>query len=564
MAYYNSSKLISRREIIFVTSILVLMLALMLTSVINKSPTYDEVIHVPIGFTYWMTGGFTMDAGAPPGIKMLMTWPLLFMHLNFRTEGQAWIDANDLIFSHTWLFSQNDNPDSIVNTARFVIMLLSVLLGLLIWRWTRELFGPLAAGVAVFIYAFEPTIIAHSQLATLDIGTAFFGFLALWLLRKYLLQRTFKTLLLAAISFGAYQVTKFSGVVFIIIFVLLLIMNLVTDARNGKPWPWRLLIRDLIVFSVVAYFVIACVYRFDRYQIVTGEERIMKFEQVLKPLGPVEKPLMWFLTKPKIVAGRWWSGMIWQIAHSRRGHPAYLFGNYSQQGWWYYYPVAYFLKTPIPMLMMLLAGAFAFMRIKRISSFDRWFLMIPFVVFGFFMITNRIDLGVRYLLPVYPIIIIMAASLVPSSLAQKKQLTTGAVTVLMLAWLAVESLSIYPDYLTYFNQFAGGPRGGIRYLADSNVDWGQDLKGLAHYVNKNKIKKITMSYFGTANPDNYRFPYRIFTDRERHNYTPGIYAVSVNNLLCVFTENKTDYAWLKKRKPTDVIGNSIYVYRVER
>lgn len=538
------------------------MLIMMATSIIEKSPTYDEIIHVPVGYTYWQTGGFRMDPAQPPGLRMLLAAPLLGMDLFFKTNGQAWIDANDLVFSHFWLYAENHNADQIINTARFVVMLLSLLLAILVWLWTRELFGKWAAAIAVLIYAFEPTILAHSRLATLDIGTTMFGILALYLFRRYLLTRTTGAAILAGLSFGMFQITKFSAIIFVPIFVLLVVMALIVGYRRGRPWPWRKLLGHAMVFMILAYLVIAFAYHFDSARILTDEGQIAKIEAMMERIAPLDQPVMWVLTKPKIPAGGWLSGVIMQVGHSRRGHEAYLLGQYSDQGWWYYYPLAYLLKTPIALLALLAAGLVIFFKTARIDSFEKWFVAIPMLVFAFFTVTNNIDIGVRYLLPIYPLLFIIAAAVVPKSIADVRNLYRGIFVVLMVAWLMAESLVIYPHYLTYFNQIAGGPRGGIRYLADSNIDWGQDLKGLAKYVKDNNIKKITISYFGTANPDYYEFPYRYFTDEEIHKPTVGIFAVSVNNLLNVFTDNKTDYAWLRFLEPTAVTGNSIYVYDV--
>lgn len=554
---------ISRNEIVAITIVFALMLAMMATSMVKKSATYDEVIHVPVGYSYWKTNGYIMDQGAPPLVKMIDTLPLLFMDLNFKIEGQAWIDANDLAFGHAWLYGNNSNSDDIVNAARGMVILLSLLTGLLVWYWARELLGPAPAAGAAIIYAFEPTIIAHSQLATLDVGTMFFGTLSLWLFYRYLKYRTWGAIITAAVAFGLYQATKYSAITFVFILGLMLIATLVRDWRRGEPWNALALLKHSIVFFVIVFAIIATIYGWDSMQILTGDPtRIAKYDNALQMLGPLHKPVMWFLTQPQIVGGQWLRGLIWQIAHSRRGHPAYLMGQYSQTGWWYYYPIAYLLKTPIPMILMLLAGSFAFFRSQWVKATAKTTFIMTLVVFGFFTLTNKIDIGVRYLLPIYPILVIMAAALIPVSIARRRQLAQMTICTVMIVWLILESVSIYPDYLTYFNQFAGGPRGGIRYLADSNVDWGQDLKGLAKYVTDNDIDKIVVSYFGTANLDHYKFPYRMFTDQEIHRYTPGIYAVSVNNLLNVFIENKTDYDWLYKREPTAIIGNSIYVYRV--
>ena len=61
-----------------------------------------------------------------------------------------------------------------------------------------------------------------------------------------------------------------------------------------------------------------------------------------------------------------------------------------------------------------------------------------------------------------------------------------------MTWYGISSVKTYPDYLTYFNEIVGGPKKGIDYLDDSNIDWGQDLKRLKGFLDKRGINKIKL------------------------------------------------------------------------
>ncbi len=172
---------------------------------------------------------------------------------------------------------------------------------------------------------------------------------------------------------------------------------------------------------------------------------------------------------------------------------------------------------------------------------------------------NKISIGIRYILPLYPFLIVYASKL----LSLKKGRILNALIILLCIWYLVGTASICPHYLAYFNELVGGPDNGYKYLADSNLDWGQDLKGLKGYTVERKIKGIKLSYFGTAEPDYYSLDYRPVSESEAHKCSPGIYVVSVNNLLNIFSRDKDRFSWLKKYKPKDKIGYSIFVYEIK-
>ena len=141
----------------------------------------------------------------------------------------------------------------------------------------------------------------------------------------------------------------------------------------------------------------------------------------------------------------------------------------------------------------------------------------------------------------------------------------------MCAWLLAETLMIFPYYLTYFNQLAGGPAGGHRYVVDSNLDWGQDLKRLADWVNVNNIQKISLDYFGWADQTYYlgnkliwirNGQYKNVVDFLRDNPSGGYLAVSATYYQQSIVSDK-NYLWLTKHQPLTVIGNSIFVWHIE-
>jgi hypothetical protein len=257
------------------------------------------------------------------------------------------------------------------------------------------------------------------------------------------------------------------------------------------------------------------------------------------------------------------------IGHADRGHGAFLMGQVSIHGWWYYFPVAFLLKTPLPTLLFL--GVAAWDTVRR----ARWreeapLLFFPAAYFGF-ALASSLNIGFRYILPIVPFIITYAAKVAGLTWLRPTWLRRYALPVLMVLY-AGTSLRLHPHYLAYFNLLAGGPEGGYRYLVDSNLDWGQDLKLLKAYLDEQGVDEVWLGYLGTADPAYYGIRYRSLfvpgTSRPAEGFfpinpAPGWYAVSATVLQGAYSPEPDLFDWFRRHEPMARIGYSIFVYRVE-
>lgn len=218
------------------------------------------------------------------------------------------------------------------------------------------------------------------------------------------------------------------------------------------------------------------------------------------------------------------SGFKFAASHAGSGHPAYLFGEHSMDGWWYYYIAAFLIKTPIATLIFILLSLILFNRIRNRDIVNELFLVIPIAVLLVFSFFNSINIGVRHILGIYPFIFVFVSKIV--NLKIKKQKIFSIIIVLLSLWYIISSLGIYPHYLAYFNEAVGGADNGHKYLLDSNIDWGQDLKGLKIYLDERGIEDIKIGYWGQDTPDRIGINYQ-----QLNCYAePGLIAVSVNTL----------------------------------
>jgi hypothetical protein len=196
------------------------------------------------------------------------------------------------------------------------------------------------------------------------------------------------------------------------------------------------------------------------------------------------------------------------------------------------------------------------------------FLLVPIVCYLVPAMTAKLNIGLRHILPIYPFVLLLAALAVAELLRSKQKSAYAVLIALSLFWL-FEFARIYPHYLAFFNQFVGGPSHGYEYLVDSNLDWGQDLKPLKKWMDKNNVQRINLAYFGTADPAYYGIQCiylpgsPLFAeDRVRPPQLPGYVAVSATNLRGVYLNDlgRAFYARLLAQKPVAVIGHSIHVY----
>lgn len=265
----------------------------------------------------------------------------------------------------------------------------------------------------------------------------------------------------------------------------------------------------------------------------------------------------------------WLSGFQRFLALAREGQPAFFLGETSYQGWWSYYWVAFLIKTPLGSLILVAASLLFYRTGSALKRREIIFLLLPAIVI--LIVTNqaKVNIGLRHILPIYPFLFVLASRLATISLQRRwaAQLLVG----LPLVVTAVSSLRVMPHQLAYFNELIGGPDQGYRYLADSNLDWGQDLKNVKAYMDKEKLPIIYLSYFGSAPPSYYGIRYQYVPGTWPLDWPPPattvpakaprkIFAISVNNLQDIFSSYQPFFRWLRLRRPIAKIGYSIFIY----
>ncbi len=556
------------------------------SSMLAKSPTFDEVCHLGFG-KYLLEGGkwdiATANFFHPPLSYYLHSIPLLFMQVDEGVwEVQSSSERGRRIIDHY--------PDDLVITlARIPMLLVSMLLGFYVFKWAKELYGTNAGLFALFFYTFSPNILAHSRLITAEITLTCFLFIATYYFWRAYKEPRKKNLMIAGITLGLALLSKFNSLLLLPIYLLLgvfIFYHSVNTKGYSESTPPNKFRTDLfrriytIYGRIVAMFLIGFIvvwvgYRFDAEPATSLEKR--PHVAIDNILGNEHLRMGAYYVSENIPLplATYIKGIILQRDVNKRGHPSFLMGEYSLKGWWYYYLVAFLIKVPIPLLIMLVLSTVLMIRKATVSgTINELFLIVPILfIFVFFSIFSNLNIGLRYMLPVFPFIYVMISRAV--SVEMRKQKVFLIFILLLCIWYFASSLRIYPHYLAYFNEFVGGPGNGYRYLVDSNLDWGQDLKGLKKYMDREDVEWVLFSYFGSNDLSYYDIKYQYLPgvsitpenllppcNDEPSEVNRELIAISVSNLQGVYLRDKQMYSWLKRRDPIEKIGYTIFIYDI--
>ena len=279
-------------------------------------------------------------------------------------------------------------------------------------------------------------------------------------------------------------------------------------------------------------------------------------DRVAEPGSALSRTLYWVAEEVPIPLQDAATGVSWVFGHARQGHAAFLLGEVGRRGWWHYFPVVLAVKTPLPFLLLIaVAGISLLWRNDRPpGSLGPWVAAAGVLLVS---MTSPINVGVRHLLPMYPLLAISAASCFGRGGERRRPRLTMALGLLLLGWHAGESWAARPDYLSYFNSFARGSEHEV--LGDSNLDWGQDLHRLARYTESHGIDELHLDYFGTTSPAAVGLGHaEPFGPQDRPR---GWVAISVTHLQGIY---QPPPAWLEGREPRAKIGKSIWLYYIGR
>ncbi len=477
----------------------------------DNSITWDEDDHIYAGYMSWKHGDFGLNPEHPPLVKLLATIPLLNLPLKmpelqnrfFKLE--AFLGGKDFIF-------RND-ADQILFRARMAASLLTLLLVVLVFLATREMFGVVAAFIALALLTFDPTVLAHGGVVGTDMGCACFVFASIYAFYRYVKAPSAGRMVLTGVAGGLALASKHSA---ILIFPMLLLLAICEIARAGNdadksvqvPRSKRALrmAGALVLVTVISVGVLWSFYGFRYKARADGQEinpPLSEFVQRLSRQRDIR--VLTAVARFRLLPESYIYGLA-DVRIMADFYASYLFGKDYAKGIWYYFPAAFVIKSSLTFLLLLSIAVWSIVSGKLRAWREILFLTIPPAVHFAVAMGSGMNIGVRHILLVYVFLAVLIGGAAGKLIEQNRRWVY--VVVALLIFQAISVTRTYPAYIAYANELWGGPSQTYKYLTDSNSDWGQQLKATKRYLDKRGVKDCWFVYFaeGVVDMHDYGIP----------------------------------------------------------
>jgi hypothetical protein len=557
--------------------LLLAMTGLMLGPMREETATVDETTFMGGGYAYLKGGTAKMSEENPILSSVIMALPMLAFDVHLSDQARAIMEmkavspvgwpwsgpprpvqelfpaglnfyhyglAEAQMFGKILVYDPRNDAEALLFWARATQAVLTLATTVFVFWWTRRLTGQPWAGVlAAALWGLNPLTLAYGHLAITEPGLALmFPIAVWWFARTVEAPTTRNILLLGALTAVAMQM-KFLAMMLGPVFVLGLI---ILGNRGALPkWNGRQWAKAVGLCGAAFWGTMLLIY-FPHWS-------------PAPPLPAAQADALrvpgWFqVLRPVLIPADFFKAFALKLLHSQAGQDAFLCGEWRKMGWWYYYPLAMWFKTPLPVIALTVAAAVMLARRLPGESFGSWLPWLAALVYVGAALPSKINIGVRHMLTLYPLLAVGVADQIWRS-GRPWRIAAGILTV----WLAVIAVVAWPHYIPYGNEFAGGTANGYQKLIDSNYDWGQDGKRLKHWMQANDVAHVYLDFFGTQTAiEWHQIPNtRVNAEQARH-LRAGWLVVSVSQLM------RPEWDWLRQARPTPDarIGYTLFAYRL--
>ena len=581
----------------------------------TKSVTYDETLHAPAAYTHLRYFDFRANPEHPPLWKYWAALPwLLRPPADPNVDGPAFASVAESPANHwTWAAdtlyrTPGNDAGRLIAMSRAMMIVPAVALGAVLAWWAYRLGGPVAAVVACAAYSLDPNFLAHAPLVTNDVSftlAVLLVTLSLWSLGRRI---TVGRVAMTAVCCAAAFVTKFTA----ILLAPVVVLTLVTRSLRPEPWAtsWsvldtrrRRLLAALALSAVIAVTTYVGIWAAYGFRFRSAPDPAVRPDLALMERDAIANEIMgatghgaseddirnWrptlfirgslFAIEHRLLPEAFAFGLLHAYARSLYAW-SYCLGTITGRGHWYYFPLAFLVKTPLTTLGVIFGSvaALVLLAVRRraaiLANGRGWLLAclaIPFAILGLALVRSHMNIGLRHAFPLYPTLFLLAGLAAAKLYALRPKVVRPALAVLGVA-LATETVVAYPNYIPFLNAAAGGYRGGFRILGDSNLDWGQDLPLLADWQRRNPDRTLYLAYQGTADPAYYGIRYTPLTLNtgfqvtRREFPTSGVVAASATMLQNDWLRPAAQefFHRLRDTEPDDILGGSIYIFDLDR
>ena len=504
------TELLSVRRMYLAAVVAFLVGGLSYSSVVH-SPTIDETAHLPAGLSHWELGRFELYAVNPPLVRMMASLPVTFFNpeVSWQQYSRHIAGRSEFKVGRDLVGRNGSRTIRLYAIARLALLPISLCGGFLCLVWGRVLTGTVAGIVAATLFCVSPTVLANASMITPDVGSAVFGGWALYRISRWDRSHGWDDAVSAGLLLGLALLTKFTC----LFLCASLAVALVSFGRvcKEKPQSFRKPILQSVIIGMLAIYIVNVGYCFDgsgtrlgQFSFVSNDlkrsdDRAKGNRFAGTPLAMIPVPL------PRCYV----LGIDTQKRDFERGYRSYLMGEWKHGGWWYYYLVGFLVKEPIGFQLLLyvsiLHGLWNWKRWTPQSIREWSFIVVPpLLIFSLVSSQTGFNHHMRYVLPAYPFLFIIAA----------RTVTLGRFwkwfSYAMLTWQAAAVLWFAPHWMSYFNEAAGGPKNGHAWLVDSNIDWGQDILMLKWWQDEHpEVEELHSAVFTMFDPADIGLKYKL-------------------------------------------------------
>jgi 4-amino-4-deoxy-L-arabinose transferase-like glycosyltransferase len=519
---------------------------------------WDEPEHIAAGLVLIDRGEYLYDNQHPPLARLAAAIGPYLAGTRFHGEpmpiGET--EGRDL------LYNSPASYDEVLSLARAGELPFLLILLLVCWIWMRRWYGEAAALMATVFLVSAPVVLGHAGVVAVDVPVTAMIMLALYLLLRWFERPSLGSASRLGLATGLAVASKMSAIPFLGIAALsLFVLRIFMLARAPLPWLLFRRLGTAALGLLLSLVIVVGIYGPKRIYLTDAQHTPSKaLDFLVGSRGPIHDaayrfadhvPLpLGFQMVPLNILGVQW--------HNSHGHMSYLLGQTAKNGWWYFYPVALAVKTPLPLLLLGLAGL-ALLAVRGIRAANIY-LLAPSACFASILVFacaySHINIGVRHVLIAYPLLAMGAGYLVVEAWRASASSAAKLGLSAIVLWQVATLVFTYPDYLAYFNVLAG--KHPEKILVDSDLDWGgQDLRRLEKVLAARKVQEFSFGYKGTADLSREALP--PFVPLKPGQPVQGWVAITMLTLQ----ENRQGYGWLDRYQPVERVGQSIDLYDIK-
>ena len=507
-------------------------------SAARKSLTIDEYTHFGAGASYVQNNYYRLNPNHPPFVKVVTGYAIRAAGAKTPDIPREDTRIAQRWYGIRWARLNAEHIERITLIGRIPHIGIALLLGLGLWLSARHFFGRTVGVITLALWATDPNVLAHARLVHTDSGAAVFVFVSVASLLLLVCNKpSWGRCTIFSVVLALALLTKFSDIV--LLGVLPLVCGLWAFGvrrgyiRGGPGSGWTR----------------------DYPELRTALVRVLSASL----LSVVLLALLLYRGQP-----HWWFyGLDRVIEHNRGGHLSFLLGEWSTQGWWYYFIVALLVKTPVPLLGLGAIGLAAVLSgLAGGKTYEKFIFVLPGFIWLVLAMMSKINIGIRHILPAYAFLFILAAAGVERMCSRRWSV---AVIIALLCWQGVMAVRTFPDYIPYFNEPAGGPDAGTRYFADSNCDWGQELLTLRRYMQEQGTDRVAIHSLAASAPDVYGISV-VPQLSPPSPADPAFLAIGARDHAMIMFMGTDEYEagreFLERQEEVDRLGHSLLIYRV--